>query len=85
MERKTSKHSGQLSWSYEGFEEGRQRKLCLRFILEEDDGFILNFLVDEDGDAVEGDQDIWNLICPFRTQEEVSKVGAYLCERIYEA
>ncbi len=46
---------------------------------------MLTFLVDEQSEAVQGDQDIWNLICPFRTNEETNKVGNYLCERTYQS
>jgi hypothetical protein len=53
--------------------------------LEEEGGYMLTFLVDEQSEAVQGDQDIWNLICPFRTNEETNKVGNYLCERTYQS
>lgn len=45
----------------------------------------MRFLIDEGSEVLEGDQEMWDIICPFRTQEECTKVGAYNCERTYES
>jgi hypothetical protein len=55
----------------------------LRFIVEEDGGYYLSFVVEEDAKVVEGDRIIWELICPFRTIEITTKIGNYKCERFY--
>jgi len=47
LERKSSNHTALLSWSYEKVQSYSGRKLYLRFIFEESEGYILNFLVNE--------------------------------------
>jgi len=38
----------------------------LRFIVNEDGGYYLNFVVDEDGTVHEGDSAIWAILFPMR-------------------
>lgn len=66
-----------MSWEYE---YGKKLdKALLRFYLVEDGGYNLTFLLNEEGVCLEGDETIWNIISPFRSQGQSEKVGTFLC------
>lgn len=69
LHRKTTEHTATLSWNYERVQVKQKKQLCLRVTLEEPGGFFLKFLVDETSDVLEGSQEMWDLLCPFRTKE----------------